>query len=212
MRVRLVCCASDTSVPPRGVVRRRERVARSSRQVAAGEITGVVKDPGGAAVPGATVTVTNVATNRQRIVVSSADGVYTAPSLAPGEYRVDVELSGFKPVRREGIRLSTGEKARIDFALAVGDVREQVTVTADAPIAPRGNGQPRHGRRARAGRAAAAERPHVHHARVARPRRRASAQLAAPAHQRRAPAHERIPVRRHLRAPAGAGPGGVFSR
>ena len=107
-------------------------------QVAAGEITGVVKDQAGAAVPGATVTVTNVDTNRQRIVVSSGEGVYTAPSLAPGDYRVDVELSGFKPVRREGIRLSTGEKARIDFDLAVGDVREQVTVTADAPIlAPR---------------------------------------------------------------------------
>ena len=103
-------------------------------QVAAGEITGVVKDQAGAAVPGATVTVTNVDTNRQRVVPSSGDGVYTAPSLAPGEYRIDVELSGFKPVRRDGIRLSTGEKARIDFDLAVGDVREQVTVTADAPM------------------------------------------------------------------------------
>src|SRR6266404_8006679 len=76
-------------------------------QVAAGELTGVLKDPGGAAVPGATVTVTNVATNLRRVIVSSADGVYTAPSLAPGEYRVDVELKGFKPLRRAGIRLST---------------------------------------------------------------------------------------------------------
>src|SRR6266849_4425036 len=103
-------------------------------QVAAGEITGVVRDQAGASVPGATVTVTNVDTNGQRVVPSSGDGVYTAPSLAPGEYRVDVELSGFKPVRREGIHLSTGEKARIDFDLAVGDVRERITVTADAPI------------------------------------------------------------------------------
>ena len=103
-------------------------------QVAAGEITGVVRDPGGAAVPGATVTVTSVDTNRQRRGVSSGDGVYTAPGLAPGPYRIEVELSGFKPIRRDGIRLSTGEKARIDFDLAVGDVREQVTVTADAPI------------------------------------------------------------------------------
>src|SRR2546428_2513523 len=103
-------------------------------QVAAAEITGVVKDQAGAAAPGATVTVTDVHTNRQRIVTSSRDGVYGAPSLAPGDYRIDVELSGFKPVRRDGIRLSTGEKARIDFDLAVGDVREQVTVTADAPM------------------------------------------------------------------------------
>jgi outer membrane receptor protein involved in Fe transport len=103
-------------------------------QVAAGEITGTVRDQAGAAVPGATVTVTNVDTNRQRVVASRGDGVYTAPSLAPGSYRLDVELNGFKRVRREGIRLATGEKVRIDFDLAVGDVREQVTVTADASI------------------------------------------------------------------------------
>ena len=131
MRVRLVCsmrlsllaawCAAASAAP-------------LLAQVAAGEITGVVKDQGGAAAPGATVTVTNVETNRRRIVVSSGDGVYTAPSLAPGEYRVDVQLSGFGPVRRAGIRLSTGEKARIDFELAIGEVREQVTVTAQAPI------------------------------------------------------------------------------
>src|SRR2546425_9853718 len=103
-------------------------------EVPAAEIPGAVKDQAGAAAPGATVTVTDVHTNRQRIVTSSRDGVYAAPSLAPGDYRIDVELSGFKPVRRDGIRLSTGEKARIDFDLAVGDVREQVTVTADAPM------------------------------------------------------------------------------
>ncbi len=101
-------------------------------QVAAGEITGLVKDPAGAAVPGATVTVTDLNTNRQRVIVSSRDGVYTAPSLPPGNYRVDVDLSGFKPVRRAGIHLETGEKARLDFDLAIGNVNEQVTVTADA--------------------------------------------------------------------------------
>jgi len=103
-------------------------------QVAAGEITGLVRDQMDAGVPGVTVTVTNVDTNQQRVVVTSADGVYTAPSLAPGAYRVDVELPGFKPIRRERVRLSTGEKARIDFALAVGEVREQITVSADATI------------------------------------------------------------------------------
>jgi hypothetical protein len=103
-------------------------------QTAAGEITGVVKDQAGAAVPGATITVTDLRTNLQRVAVSSGDGIYTAASLAPGDYRLDVKLAGFKPVRREGVRLATGEKARIDFDLSVGDVREQVTVVADAPI------------------------------------------------------------------------------
>jgi hypothetical protein len=104
-------------------------------QTAAAAITGVVRDQAGAAVPGATVTVTNTRTNARRIAVSTVDGIYTAASLAPGEYRLDVELTGFKPVRRAGVRLETGEKARIDFHLGVGDIREQVTVVADAPIA-----------------------------------------------------------------------------
>jgi hypothetical protein len=102
-------------------------------QVASGEITGVVHDQAGVAVPGATVTVTNVDTNRPRVVVSSADGVYSAASLPPGRYGLAIELSGFKSVRRDGIRVATGEKVRVDVALVVGDVREQVTVTADVP-------------------------------------------------------------------------------
>ena len=109
-------------------------VPTASAQTAAGEITGLVKDQAGAAVPGATITVTDVRTNLQRVVVSTGEGVYTVASLAPGEYRLNLELSGFKPVRREGVRLSTGEKARIDFDLAVGGLQEQVTVIGDAPI------------------------------------------------------------------------------
>src|SRR5262245_13851807 len=103
-------------------------------QAGAGEITGLVKDQAGEAVPGATITVTETRTNLQRAIISAADGIYTAASLAPGEYRLDVELQGFKSVRREGVRLATGEKARIDFDLSVGGVQEQVTVLADAPI------------------------------------------------------------------------------
>src|SRR4051794_31669202 len=73
-----------------------------SAQVAAGEITGIVADQAGARVPGATVTVTNVGTNLQRVMPSSHEGIYTASSLPPGEYQVDIERSGFKPVRRAG--------------------------------------------------------------------------------------------------------------
>ena len=109
-------------------------VLPAGAQAGAGEITGLVKDQAGAAVPGATITVTDTRTNLHRVAVSSGDGIYTAASLTPGDYRLDVELAGFKPVRREGVRLATGERARIDFDLSVGDVREQVTVVADAPI------------------------------------------------------------------------------
>src|SRR5258708_26640601 len=77
-------------------------------QVAAGAITGVVRDPAGEPVPGATVTLTHVETRRRRVVVSSADGVYSASSLAPGSYRIHVELAGFKAPRRTGVPLATG--------------------------------------------------------------------------------------------------------
>src|ERR1700733_9479147 len=91
----------------------------ASAQIAAGEITGIVKDQAASAVPGATVTVTNVDSNRQRVVVSTGDGVYGASGLPPGNYRLEVMLTGFRAVRRDGIRLSTGETARIDFDLVV---------------------------------------------------------------------------------------------
>ena len=95
-------------------------------QIGAGEITGVVKDPSGAVLPGTTITVTDVSTNRQRVLFSSSDGVYAVPSLAPGEYRVDVEQPGFRAIRRDGVRVSTGEKTRIDFTLALAGFIETV--------------------------------------------------------------------------------------
>ena len=105
-----------------------------SAQVASGQLTGIVQDPAGADVPGATVTATNLATNAARVVITTADGVYTVPALLPGTYRVDVELSGFRSERQEGISIATGTTVRMDFRLTVGDVREQVTVHADAPV------------------------------------------------------------------------------
>src|SRR6185436_17637903 len=103
-------------------------------QVGSGDITGVLTDPSGAAVPGATVTVTNVATNRQRAVSSTSEGAYTAASLPPGEYRLEISQSGFAPIRREGITVVTGQKTRVDFSLAVGTVGEVVRVTSDASM------------------------------------------------------------------------------
>ncbi len=103
-------------------------------QIAAGQIAGIVRDQAGAPVPGAAITLTETATNRTRSTVSTADGVYVLPGLAPGTYRVDVALAGFKPVRREPLRVTTGETLRLDVDLSVGDLREQITVTADAPM------------------------------------------------------------------------------
>jgi hypothetical protein len=103
-------------------------------QVATGTITGIVTDQGHAAVPGAIVTVTNVDTNVPRAVTSTNEGVYTAPGLVPGRYRIDVELQGFRPLHHGGVTLATGDTARIDLQISVGSVQESITVTGNAPM------------------------------------------------------------------------------
>ena len=103
-------------------------------QIGAGALAGDVVDQAGAAVPGATVTVTAVGTSLSRTVVTSQNGGYVVPGLAPGSYRVRVELSGFRPLTREGIRLATGETVRLDLQLELGALTEAITVTADAPL------------------------------------------------------------------------------
>jgi hypothetical protein len=107
--------------------------AAAQAQVGSGQMTGRIKDADGGAVPGATVTVTNIATGISRVSMSSSSGVYTVAGLAPGSYRLEVELSGFRPVRREGVPVETGTTLRVDVDLQVGSVSEVVTVTAAAP-------------------------------------------------------------------------------
>jgi hypothetical protein len=103
-------------------------------QVAAGALTGQVIDHAGASVPGATISAREVRTNMVRAVVSGADGGYAIVSLSPGLYRIRTELSGFRPVVRDGVTVSTGETVRLDFQLEVGGLSETVTVTGDAPV------------------------------------------------------------------------------
>lgn len=99
-----------------------------------GTIEGTIKDEQGAVLPGVTVTVSNVDTGDQRVVVTNESGLYRAPLLSLGTYQVVVELQGFKKVERTGISLRAGQTAVIDFALTVGAVAETITVTADSPL------------------------------------------------------------------------------
>src|SRR4051812_12582913 len=97
-------------------------------------VKGQVVDSSKAAVPGATVTVTNAETNEVVSTTSNADGNYTLPFLRPGLYNLTAELSGFTKYIRNGIRLEVGQTAEINVPLAVGGMAEEVTVAADAPI------------------------------------------------------------------------------
>ena len=99
-----------------------------------GTIEGTVKDTQGALLPGVTVTVTNIDTGDQRVVVTNESGLYRAPLLSLGTYRVSAELQGFKKFEQTGVSLRAGQTAVIDVALSVGAVAETITVTADAPV------------------------------------------------------------------------------
>jgi hypothetical protein len=108
--------------------------ASAHAQIGAGALTGRVIDQAGTPVPGAAVTLTAIATGASRTAVTSEDGDYVVTGLASGRYRVRVELTGFRPLAREGVRLATGETVRLDLQLELGSVSEAVTVTADAPL------------------------------------------------------------------------------
>jgi Carboxypeptidase regulatory-like domain len=99
-----------------------------------GTVTGEVKDSSGAAVAGATVTVTNTGTNGVRIVTTNDDGIYNIPALVPGMYEVKAEKTGFKAATRVGVELQVQQTARIDFGLEVGQVSETIEVTGAVPL------------------------------------------------------------------------------
>jgi hypothetical protein len=99
-----------------------------------GEIRGVVTDASGAAVAGATVTVTNAATGAVRRAATNDEGIYNLPSLQPGVYAMRVEQQGFKTAVRDSVELQVQQVASIDFTLEVGQVGETVTVTGGVPL------------------------------------------------------------------------------
>lgn len=101
-------------------------------QFNSGSITGVVRDPNGAIIPNASVTIINTGTNETRTVQADGDGRYEVPALSTGVYSVEGSGSGFQAQKVSDIRLAVGEKARVDVVLGVGAVGETVTVTADA--------------------------------------------------------------------------------
>jgi hypothetical protein len=103
-----------------------------------GTIEGTITDQSGAALPGVSVTVSNLDTGDTRVVVSNEAGVYRAPLLPLGRYRVSAELSGFKKFEQQGLTLSAGQTAVINVSLSVGNMSESITVTSESPIAEPG--------------------------------------------------------------------------
>jgi hypothetical protein len=103
-------------------------------QAGQSELTGEARDEAGAVINGARVTVTE----SQRAIVLTAttasNGLYTFTNLKPGLYTLSIEAQGFKRFTREGLRLATGERVRVDVQLIIGSLDESVTVRADASL------------------------------------------------------------------------------
>ncbi|PYR51771.1 MAG: hypothetical protein DMF95_07925 [Acidobacteria bacterium] len=108
--------------------------AFAQSQAINGTIEGTVSDSSGGVLPGVMVTITNLDTGAERSVVTNEKGLYRAPLLQLGTYRVIAELQGFKKFEQSGVTLSAGQTAVVNMTLGVGQVTEVVSVTADSPI------------------------------------------------------------------------------
>ena len=98
-----------------------------------GTIQGNITDAQAGAVPGATITIRNVATGVERSLVSDAAGDYLAPSLAPGRYLIEARLTGFQNQERE-VDVDVARTVVVNIRLTVGVVAETVSVVGSSPV------------------------------------------------------------------------------
>jgi hypothetical protein len=99
-----------------------------------GIFEGVVTDPSGASVKGASVRLIETLTGARRDLLTGDDGYFAAPGLAPGTYEIQVTSSGFRPVIRRGLVLDAGRSLRIDFPLQLGDASQSIVVVGASPL------------------------------------------------------------------------------
>src|SRR5215467_5605382 len=99
-----------------------------------GSISGIVSDPSGAAVQGASVTLTNLSTAEKKTQESGDDGHFTFVNLFQGQYRLDIEKQGFKRFVRQGIVVEVQQDTRVDATLTIGQVSETIEVSSEVPL------------------------------------------------------------------------------
>src|SRR5712691_11375889 len=104
----------------------------SLAQIQNGQFTGVVMDPSGAVIPGATLTVKNLDTGLTLTTTSNDSGLYTAREVPIGSYKITAEARGFKTVIKTELTLNAGSIQRVDFELPIGGQLETVEVVGGA--------------------------------------------------------------------------------
>src|ERR1700677_2262002 len=103
-------------------------------QVVGASISGTVTDSAGAAIAGATVTLHNTETGMERHQITDNAGRYAVLSVPIGTYTLKVQKEGFATQDRTGIVLVVGQSAKVDSALGVGEVQQQVTVQGSPEV------------------------------------------------------------------------------
>ncbi|MEO8436213.1 MAG: carboxypeptidase-like regulatory domain-containing protein [Pyrinomonadaceae bacterium] len=103
-----------------------------------GSITGKVMDPNGAVLPGATVTLKNIATNLEATALTNADGSYNFALLSPGKYAMTVTAQGFNTAMREGIEVRVADRLTVDVPLQAAGVAAMVNIVS-GPVLEAGN-------------------------------------------------------------------------
>lgn len=116
-------------------------VATVGAQDASQQISGFVKDSSGAALAGATVTITQTAKRLERSTTTSDTGYFVIVNIPIGAYDVSVEMSGFKKFVQTGLEVTVGSKPAVDATLEVGGVEDVVTVTSDVANVESSNGE-----------------------------------------------------------------------
>jgi len=102
-------------------------------QAAAASLSGTISDPSGGAVPGAKVTLTSATRGITRTFTTSGDGSYSFTLLPAGEYDLLVEKEGFHRSVKSGFTLDVGQSAGQDVRLELGEVNQQISVSAESP-------------------------------------------------------------------------------
>ncbi len=106
----------------------------TSAQTFYGTLVGAVQDATGAVIPGASVTITSLATGEQRVQETEASGLYRFVTLLPGQYRLEARSDGFKQFAQEPIVVEVEASIRIDPVLEIGEVTEVVEVVSSTPL------------------------------------------------------------------------------
>ena len=108
--------------------------APASAQIDTASIVGTITDESDAVMPGVTVTATQAATQVVATAVTNERGQYAFPNLKVGRYNVTAELSGFRRAVQPDVNLRVQDRAEVNFRLIVGQLSEEVMVTAESPL------------------------------------------------------------------------------